>query len=73
VSGSDCELEGSAVACKFGKAVDRRPQHLGGEHASARRVVALGRADVPYVVLAHGDDPVTCRGLNEFDEITIGG
>jgi hypothetical protein len=57
-TGSDCELERSAVACKFGEAVNRRPQHLGGGHASSRGVVALGSIEIPNLVLAHGDDPV---------------
>lgn len=56
-TGSDRELERSAVASKFGKPIDRRSQHLGGEHASTRGVVALGSFDIPNLLLAHADDP----------------
>ena len=69
-TGSDCELQRSAVARILGQPVDRRPQHLGGEHANARGVVALGGIDVPNLLLAHGDDPVngiltTSNGFRE--------
>ena len=69
-AGSDGELERSAVAGKFGEAVDRRPQHLGREHAGARGVVALGSIEIPDLLLAHGDDPgnglfTTSNGFGE--------
>ena len=60
-AGSDGELERPPVAGELGEAVDRRPEHLGREHAGARGVVALGGVGVPDLVLAHGGDPVNGR------------
>ncbi len=53
---ADRELERPAVACELGQAVHRRAQHLGGEHAGPRGVVALCRVLVPDL-LCHDDHP----------------
>ena len=53
-AGSDGELERRSVAGEFGEAVHGRLEHLGREHAGARRVIALGGVGVPDVLLSHG-------------------
>src|SRR5665647_1326444 len=52
-SGADGELEGSASTCELGQSVNGRFQHLGGEHAGARRVVCPSSGHVPDVFLSH--------------------
>ena len=55
-AGPDGELQRPSVTGELGEAVHGRPQHLGREHAGARRVIALGGLGVPDLLLPHTTD-----------------
>jgi hypothetical protein len=59
---SDRELQRSAATCKYGQAVDRRTEYLGGEHAAVRDVISMSRIDIPNVLLSHGANNPNDRG-----------